>query len=154
MLTIKLGRKVNISCIKYMNRLNELIKELPHFPQLWPLLAFKLLTIFVHLYICNLGITWYIRDIWVKWKGYMDITITIIHISAPCSVICSQGSRCLGTMCWQMLVWRCLTNYAPCCPAPDLNNILYVTVLTSNNTAHCHHTARGQLGTDKIIYIF
>ena len=36
MLTIKLGRKVNISCIKYMNRLNEyeLIKELPHFPQL------------------------------------------------------------------------------------------------------------------------
>ena len=36
MLTIKLGRKANISCIKYkyMNRLNELIKELPHFPQL------------------------------------------------------------------------------------------------------------------------
>ena len=34
MLTIKLGRKANISCIKYMNRLNELIKELPHYPQL------------------------------------------------------------------------------------------------------------------------
>ena len=61
------------------------------------------------------------------------------------------GHNALTNCKW--LVSVCLTNYAPCCPAPDLNNILYVTV-TSNNTAHCHHTARGQLGTDKIIYIF
>ena len=61
------------------------------------------------------------------------------------------GHNVLTNCKWLVSVW--LTNYAPCCPAPDLNNILYVTV-TSNNTAHCHHTARGQLGTDKIIYIF
>ena len=82
----------------------------------------------------------------------MDITITIIHISKLLqlqpdlqSVQQVPGHNVLTNCKW--LVSVCLTNYAPCCPAPDLNNILYVTV-TSNNTAHCHHTARGQLGTD------